>query len=148
MKAGFFFTAVFLLLPAGLYAAGAPQISKQPANATFARSATARFYVSASSPDGGYLTYQWYRSGPFSSQYTNPNSSDKTTITTHNTKIAEAQKSATLTTTTPSTDGYCYYWVEITNHKEGESDASIASNIVCAKIVDKALPDSLMNGDF
>ena len=38
-----------------------PVISRQPANATYAENATARFYVNAHSIDGGYLTYQWYR---------------------------------------------------------------------------------------
>jgi hypothetical protein len=56
MKTAFLSAAFFLASAAGLRAANQPIVTKQPENATFAKGATGRFYVSASSNDGGYLT--------------------------------------------------------------------------------------------
>ncbi|MDR0687473.1 MAG: InlB B-repeat-containing protein, partial [Prevotellaceae bacterium] len=123
-----------------------PAISMQPSNATYAKKATARFYINASSIDGGYLTYKWYCSGPFSTPFTHPNGTNKDQIINHKTKVSVGT-SATLTTTTSTQNGYYYYWVEITNHKDG-AVAAIKSSIVEAKVVDRTLFDAIRNGDF
>jgi hypothetical protein len=91
--------AVFAEDPAS---AAPPSILRQPADATYAENATARFYVSASSPEGGLLTYQWYRSGPFATKYTNPNGDDSAAITGAGTVIANSD-SATITVLTTKT---------------------------------------------
>ena len=144
----FLHTALLLCACGGAaFAAKAPQITKQPADATFAKAATGRFYVSASSLDTGYLTYQWYQSAKFDNAVADPNgTTGKTTITTAS--KSTVGKSATLTITTPATAGYYYYWVEITNHKEGQDDTAVVSRIVQAKVVDRTLPDHLTNGNF
>jgi hypothetical protein len=127
-----------------LYAApGKPVRSRQPANATYPENATARFYVNAHSIDGGYLTYQWYRSQTFGAPQ-----SDLGVIKNNAVTLSEGI-SATLTTKTPAVSGtqYCYYWVRITNYKDGESDF-VESACALAKIVDRELPDHITNGDF
>jgi uncharacterized repeat protein (TIGR02543 family) len=138
------FTGILLMLPlTQLYAAPAkPVISRQPAGATCAKNATARFYVNAYSVDGGYLEYQWYRSGPFVAPEGDINVIKTTNVT------AEGA-AAVLNTTTPNVTGaqYYYYWVKITNIKEGESDF-VESAPAPAKIVDRSLENSLMQGDF
>jgi hypothetical protein len=138
---GFLFT---IILPMTMYAAPAkPVISRQPAGATYSENATARFYVNAYSIDGGYLTYQWYRSQSF-----NAPQSDVNLIKPGATALPEGL-AATLTTTTPAVSGteYYYYWVEITNTKDGESTVE-ESVVAQAKIVDRSLQSQLMNGDF
>ncbi|MDR1724652.1 MAG: hypothetical protein LBR84_12015, partial [Tannerella sp.] len=40
---------------------GGAFVSKQAIGGTFAKNATLRLYIQASSPDGGYVTYQWWR---------------------------------------------------------------------------------------
>ncbi|MDR1723916.1 MAG: hypothetical protein LBR84_08295, partial [Tannerella sp.] len=45
----------------GSGAAGVAVITKQAVGGTFAKDAALRLYIQASSPDGGYLTYQWWR---------------------------------------------------------------------------------------
>ncbi|MDR1135088.1 MAG: hypothetical protein LBL49_02765, partial [Clostridiales Family XIII bacterium] len=72
-------TLAFSVLPEAVFAEGAklPVVLRQPADATYAENATARFYVSASSPEGGYLTYQWYRSEAFPAPVSDPNGDGK-----------------------------------------------------------------------
>ncbi|MDR1723814.1 MAG: hypothetical protein LBR84_07770, partial [Tannerella sp.] len=41
--------------------AGAPTITKQAVGGAFAKNAALRLYIQATSPDDGYLTYQWWR---------------------------------------------------------------------------------------
>jgi hypothetical protein len=143
-----FVGAMLALIPSltTLQAAAPPQIFGQPSAATYSKQAAARFYVNAASVDGGYLTYQWYRSGPFTNPFADPNGADKNAIITHASKYAEGT-TATLTTTTPNVAGYFYYWVEITNYKDGGT-ASIESIFALTKVVDRLLPDELKNGDF
>jgi hypothetical protein len=123
-------------------------IPKHPNDATFARNATGRFYVSASSTDGGYLTYQWYCSGPFADSFDDPNGTDKNTIVDAGQKIEDGTD-ATLTITMPDVAGYYYYWVVITDHAVGKSDvSSLASAIARAKVVDRSLFPALQLGDM
>jgi hypothetical protein len=141
----FAIVSLTMFLPlTSLYAAPAkPVISRQPAGATYAKNATARFYVNAYSVDGGYLEYQWYRSQPFSAPQ-----SDVNIIKTGATPLLGGV-AATLITITPTVTGtqYYYYWVKITNNKNGESDFT-ESSLSQAKIIDKMLPVELKNGDF
>jgi gliding motility-associated-like protein len=135
---------ILLASAAGLQAAIKPIITKNPDNSTFAENVQGRFYVNASSPDGGYLTYQWYRSALFSGQQYNPD-----VIKSGATALPEG-KASILTTTTPdvtATAYYCYYWVEVTNHSAGE-EASAESSIAEAKIANRTLPDHITNSDF
>ncbi|MDR1330416.1 MAG: hypothetical protein LBK23_12530, partial [Oscillospiraceae bacterium] len=128
--------------------AAAPSILRQPADATYAENATARFYVSASSPEGGYLTYQWYRSGPFTEKVNDPSRTDGTAINDPD----STGTSAVLTTKTdaPADAGthYYYYWAEITNNAEGKEPTTTTTRIAEAKIVDRTLKDRVMYGDF
>jgi hypothetical protein len=144
MKTIFFFCIVLAVSFAELQAVNPPQITKQPENGTFAKGATVRFYVNASSTDGGYLTYEWFRSERFPSPLGNPNGTDKTTVTATN--HSEGTR-ATLTTTAPNVAGYYYYRAVITNHKNGLTE-SVESRIVEAKVVDKNLSPTLVLGDF
>ncbi|MDR2296024.1 MAG: hypothetical protein LBD95_04425, partial [Clostridiales Family XIII bacterium] len=122
----------------------APRIVRQPSDGTYSEQATARFYVRASSPDDGYLTYAWYISGPYNAPIPADRTGDLTGV-----KI-EGAESSVLTTLTPAVTGtlYYYYWVEIQNHSGGETSTSLRSRAALAKIVDKALQPQLMNGDF
>ncbi|MDR2138677.1 MAG: hypothetical protein LBP50_03910, partial [Tannerella sp.] len=133
-----------LLLPATAHAqATAPTIERHPSGATYAENATARFYVNAVSTDGGYLEYQWYRSQAFAAPETDP-----AVIKAGAAALAEGH-AATLITTTPAVSGteYYYYWVRITNNKDGSS-AFTESAIAQTKIVDRTLHTALMQGDF
>jgi hypothetical protein len=135
--------AVLLTAAGALQAQNAqkPVIARQPARATCAENATARFYVNAYSTDGGYLTYQWYRSQSFDVPQT-VETVIKAGATTEGT-------AATLITTTPAVSDteYYYYWVEITNHKDGQSAVEVSA-LAQAKIVDRTLEDHIINGDF
>jgi uncharacterized repeat protein (TIGR02543 family) len=136
---------LLLLTLAPLRAAEPPQITKQPVGGTSAKQASVRFYLSAASTDGGYLTYQWYRSGKFNAPVGNPNGVGKITILANS--PTPTGTSATLTTTAPATAGYYYYWVVITNHKDGET-AATESAIVEMEVVNKLLPSHIVLGDF
>ncbi|MDR0566312.1 MAG: hypothetical protein LBG47_04640 [Prevotellaceae bacterium] len=159
------FTLLFaLLLPVALRAQAAvqPYITKHPAAATYAKGAPARFYVSAYSPNDGYLTYQWYRSKNFGSPFTlSPDGGytpeQKNQIKAGATPLPEGDK-AILATTTPTdlsspsnpssdTTTFCYYWVNIKNTKDNATD-STESEFALAKIVNRTLESKLMNGDF
>jgi uncharacterized repeat protein (TIGR02543 family) len=131
------------LLTAQQGLATAPVIARHPAGATYAKEANARFFVNAYSIDSGYLSYQWYRSVAFAAPQT-----DENTIKTGATALPEGT-AATLNTTTPSGSDtqYFYYWVRIANNKNGNSDY-IESAVAQAKIVDRTLHTSLMQGDF
>jgi uncharacterized repeat protein (TIGR02543 family) len=140
-----------LLLPAlalaPLCAANPPQVVRQPTGGTFAKQATVRFYVSAASTDGGYLTYRWYRSQKFSAPLSSPLSeAEKATVVSSKSAVADGA-GATLTATTPDASGYYYYWAEITNTKNGKTEA-IESAIVQAKVVDRTMFTSVQHGDF
>jgi hypothetical protein len=151
----------------GAYAADlppalAPDINLPPADSTYAESAEMRFYVNAASPDGGYLTYQWYRSAEQATAFgDNLTDANKTALRSEKVDIADIDggKSATATPTSPTVSGtkYYYYWVEITNNKDinGDGDttdtgeqATTESRFAKAKIVDRTLPVALVNGDF
>ncbi|MDR2814975.1 MAG: MBG domain-containing protein, partial [Prevotellaceae bacterium] len=136
------------LLPAPLCAAAEDAklvVERHPTDATFSKNATARFYVNAYSLNDGLLEYQWYRSQLFDTIMPKNDPAVKASPTPLSEGIY-----ATLTTTTPSGFSgtkYCYYWVEITNHKEGNRTV-LESEVAMAKIVDKTLAPQLMNGDF
>jgi hypothetical protein len=138
--------------PVKVHAADQPTITMQPENATFTKGTTdakGRFYVNASSTDGGYLTYQWYCVGPVASPYPNPNGTNRLTIlgSTKTTITDGSVTNATLTFTTPDASGYYYYWAEITNHKNGTTE-SIESGIAEAKVVNRTLQAQIVNGGF
>jgi uncharacterized repeat protein (TIGR02543 family) len=141
--AGILFTLIQPPTPLSAAAAD-PVITRPPAGATYSAGAKARFYVNASSTDGGYLTYQWYRSQEFSAPQTNETDKKAGAIALGD--------SATLITTTPipTVPGtkYFYYWVEITNNKADGDTKTIESTIVQAKIVDRTLHTELMEGNF
>jgi hypothetical protein len=152
-----------------------PLISLNPADATYAKSATLRAHVNAMSPDGGYLTYKWYISGKYNNPLDGENAdhtlsdSQKTAIKTGAAEIAD-QTSAILTATTPSEAGYYYYWAVITNNKDANDDGLISgddetalheTSFATIKIIGRSskntaekyntyqyLYPSLQNGDF
>jgi hypothetical protein len=139
-----FLTSVTFLQLTLLYGSPVkPVIARQPAGATYSKNATARFYVNAYSIDGGYLEYQWYRSAPFSAPQSGAN-----TVKAGATALAGGVE-AMLITTTPAVDGttYYYYWVKITNNKNGDSDF-VESSFALTKVVNRTLHTSLMQGDF
>jgi hypothetical protein len=145
----FFIKTVFtglllLIISSALYAAPEkPVISRQPAGATYSERATARFYVNAYSIDGGYLTYQWYRSQLFGAAQTDP------AVIKNGAVALPEGRGATIITATPEVSGtqYCYYWVKITNIKAGES-VSVESAVAQTKIADRKMPDHIINGDM
>ena len=99
-------TAIPKLRAAGIYAIGAlpasaaePAIISQPQGAEAAAGADVRLSVAASAPDGGTLTYQWYKG--------------TTSSTTGGTAVPGATGSE-LTADTASA-GTAYYWCEVTN---------------------------------
>ncbi|MDR2671682.1 MAG: hypothetical protein LBC26_08195, partial [Oscillospiraceae bacterium] len=146
----------------------APQFTRHPSDSTYAKGANARFYVRAASTDGGYLTYQWYRSQP----YTEPLAATGSALSeeqkqaiknedSNPTALSDAEGAATsvLTTVTPDVTGvtYYYYWVEVTNHKDmnGDEDADDPGETVArdsafalTKVVDRTLFTSVQHGDF
>jgi hypothetical protein len=142
--------------------ASAPSILRQPADATYAENATARFYVSASSPDNGYLTYQWYVYKSNTGKMPDPNVNDYDDIIASSTKIENSESignsatSAVLTTLTPTSTEtgthWYYYWAEVTNNFIDEDNTKttkdITTRIAEAKIVDRTLEDHITNGDF
>ncbi|MDR0413860.1 MAG: gliding motility-associated C-terminal domain-containing protein [Prevotellaceae bacterium] len=116
-----------------------PDVTKQPSDGTSTKGATIRLFVNASSADGGYLTYQWYRSIQYATAQV-----DRSAVT--GSPLQEGTR-ATLTTETLPNAGYYYYWVVVTNHKNGQV-ASTTSDTAEVKVVDRELLDHLTNGDF
>ncbi len=94
------------LRAAGIYAIGAlpasasaPAIVSQPQAAEVAAGTAVKLSVAASAPDGGTLTYQWYKG--------------TTSSTADGTKIAGATGSEVTADTAAA--GTAYYWCEVTN---------------------------------
>jgi len=91
----------------GLVNAKQPNITTHPAGATYTQNATATaLSVTASSPDGGVLTYQWYSN------------------TANDTTSGSSIGSATLISYTPPTTaiGTTYYYVVVTNEIPDNGD--------------------------
>ncbi|MDR1814509.1 MAG: hypothetical protein LBR18_06635, partial [Tannerella sp.] len=133
---------------------GGAYISKQAVGGTFAKSASLRLYIQASSPDGGYVTYQWWRTQDTVPQavvnsYANPlsNANILDIKTNYNAVAVADETEATLTNTTPSIKGNYYYWCELGNVTATDTGYN-ASLPALVKIVDRTLPEKLMNGDF
>jgi hypothetical protein len=80
--------------------AGAPTISAQPANSSKTESQTATFSVTAASPDGGTLSYQWNKNGTPIDTATNT-SAKTASLTLSN--ITQASDSATYTVVVTNT---------------------------------------------
>jgi fibronectin type 3 domain-containing protein len=99
----------------------APTISVQPQNATYAPGDTpVALFVTAASPDGGTLSYQWHSRDGSSSPWT-------------------AISAATATSYTPSTAtlGTVYYYVVITNTNagvDGNTTATANSGVATVQI--------------
>jgi hypothetical protein len=113
--------------------AQAPVISVQPKSATYAQNASPiALTVSATSPDGGTLSYQWYSN-------TTDSNSGGTALSV----------GATTETYTPPTDtiGTIYYYVVVTNTNNsvnGNKTESVASNtarIEVATLVNAQAPN-------
>ena len=150
------------LTPPVYAAAGVPLIIAPPSDATYSKNAPARFSVSAVSPDGGSLTYQWYISIAYDRQQDAPNVTGKTAITTQSVPLTNdantsGATSAVLLTKTPTFSDaaahkYYYYWCEVTNHKfeNGAMVPSVpnVSYLATVKVVNRTLPDHLVLGDL
>jgi hypothetical protein len=97
--------------------AAQPIISAQPTSKSVSVGGTANLNVTAYSPDSGMLSYQWYSN------------------TTSNTSGATAISGATssLYSTPIMTIGMKYYYVIITNMKNGIS-LTVTSSIVCVTV--------------
>ena len=102
--------------------AGAPTISTQPANKTFTYKDTATaLTVSAASPDGGALSYQWWSTA----SNTSPGSGGSA--------ISGAQSASYTPPTTAA--GTFYYYVVVTNTKTGiNGTPTAATNSNCAAV--------------
>jgi hypothetical protein len=152
--------------------AAAPAVTKQPVlKSTYAKDADMRLYISAQSVDGGYLTYQWHMSGryaaPFSTNAdgTLPDTAkadirngDGIDITAGITPGAvQGETKATFSGTSANTEGYYYYWCEITNNADTDGDGvvsgtdestTIDSAFAMVHVVNRTLETELKNGDF
>jgi hypothetical protein len=144
--------------------AAAPQFTRHPADSTYAQTASARFYVRAASTDGGYLTYQWYRSEGYDEPLGTGGvlSDDEQQAIKESSVAIDAEDSGTfsvLTTTTPTVEDttWYYYWVTVVNHKDlsGDGDTDDPgeavphdSALALTKVVARTLPDHITNGDF
>ncbi|MDR2108383.1 MAG: hypothetical protein LBP28_02845, partial [Coriobacteriales bacterium] len=101
--------------------AAVPQFSRHPADATYSEEAPTRFYVRADSTDGGYLSYQWYRSqaypDPVADAATSTTVQDAIKKTGTALPASAGGTSSVLRDTTPAVDAttYYYYWVTVTN---------------------------------
>jgi hypothetical protein len=133
---------------------GGAYISKQAVGGTFAKSASLRLYIQASSPDGGYVTYQWWRTqdtvpqavvNSYASPLSNANILD--IKTNYNAVSIDDGTGARLTTATPSIYGNYYYWCELQNVTETDTGYNAATPVL-VKIVDRTLEAKLMNGGF
>jgi hypothetical protein len=143
----------FALPVAAADTAGNAMINGQPADSTYSREAPARFSVSAMSPDGGNLTYAWYRSIAYDNIITDANGGGKNAIVATKNQVnggAPLGTASVLLTDTPAVAGkYYYYWCEVTNHKGGTDQTTpTISNLALVKLVDRKLPTALVNGDM
>ncbi|MCL2883043.1 MAG: RICIN domain-containing protein, partial [Coriobacteriia bacterium] len=92
---------------------GAPKVSAQPASAVYYVKQTATaLKVTAASPDGGTLSYQWY---------------SNTTNSTTGAKLLTGQTKATYTPPTTKA-GVTYYFCKVTNKNTGTSPGTKAVN--------------------
>ncbi|MDR2672597.1 MAG: Ig-like domain repeat protein [Coriobacteriales bacterium] len=146
--------------------AAAPQFTHNPADSVYSEAASGRFYVRASSIDGGYLSYQWYRSQAYDAPQNKTQNADAikatgTAFTADNPDPilkADGTKS-TLDFTTPTVEAttYYYYWTTVTNHVDSNGNDTttdpgetnyLDSGIAEVKVVNKTLSPSLVLGDF
>ncbi|MBD5438502.1 MAG: hypothetical protein HDR37_08070 [Treponema sp.] len=112
------------LLAAGIYAIGAlppsaanPVVVSQPEDIEVAKGESAKVSVIASAPDGGKLTYKWYK--------------NTTSSTTVGTAVSDATDAELAVDT--SSEGTAYYYCEITNTLNNTT-ATIKTNAVAVKI--------------
>jgi uncharacterized repeat protein (TIGR02543 family) len=145
-----------------LAVAEAPSISKHPVlSSTYSLLAPMRMYLNASSPDSGYLTYQWYQSPKYTTAFPTESNGSLPAATVATIKAASGTiggaDGATLDITSPNAAGFYYYYAKVTNHKDlnGDGDSldagettTIDSAVALAKVVDRSLEPKLMNGDF
>lgn len=111
--------------------ASSPVISVQPHNVTGNSGKEVNLSVSASSTDGGTLTYQWYRE-----------SSESGTGT------AIAGATASTYTAPTDTQGTTYYYCVVTNTIEDNGDRGIKSDSVKTYVVSVEIDDSLPSYDI
>jgi hypothetical protein len=146
--------------------AEAPQIPLPPADSTYASNADARFYVRATSVDGGYLSYTWHRSTGYPAPQDKNAHADAIMATGEEFDPASGELSlkadgsrSILTVKTPTVEGtaYYYYWVTVTNHKDTNGDGDTLdpgetnernTGLAEVKVVARTLFDSVRNGDF
>ena len=110
-----------------LFDAKAPLITSQPAGGSYPEGAAVVLRVTASSPDGGTLSYQWY--------------SNDTGSNTAGTLISEATGPTYSVPTNVQSE--LYYYVVITNTNtpvNGTTTAETASNAVQVKVIFNAKP--------
>ncbi|MDR2109416.1 MAG: hypothetical protein LBP28_08190, partial [Coriobacteriales bacterium] len=140
-----------------------PQFTLDLSDATYSSEAATRFYVRAESTDGGYLTYQWHRSGGYDAPQAGAGDGGAAdaAIKTNPINFAQGEggTSSVLSAAAPAVEQttYFYYWVTVTNHRDangngttdelGESTAK-DSALACVKVVNRTLEPKLMNGDF
>ena len=96
--------------------AGTPSISGQPSSSTVTAGATASFSITASSPDGGSLGYQWQRSTDGGSNFSNVTTGSGGTTASYTTE-----------TTTTGMSNYRYRCV-VTNTKANNNTFTITPN--------------------
>jgi hypothetical protein len=144
----------------------APYIAKSPADGVFAKGATLRLYLSAASTDGGFLTYQWWRS-PLKAEALVPAGgggvlSDEQILALkadpNKVAISEADggKKSILQTSAGSQAGYYYYWATVTNNLDKNNSGDIIPDeqtsadtfVAEVRVVDRTLPSALANGKF
>jgi uncharacterized repeat protein (TIGR02543 family) len=105
-------TAVITVNPVSLVNAQAPLISVQPRGGTFFLGAAATLSVTATSPDGGELSYQWH---------SRANSESPWTAITGATGASYAPPT--------SAKGTVYYYARVTNTNNGVNGTKTASTI-------------------
>ncbi len=106
-------------------AAQTPNITKQPANATYTYGATATdLSVAATSTDGGTISYQWYKNSKNS--------------TTGGTAIAGATKATYRPATSATGTTYYYCIVTNTNRKVLTTTAVTKNSNIVSVVVNKA----------
>ncbi|MDR2163312.1 MAG: hypothetical protein LBO70_05150, partial [Clostridiales Family XIII bacterium] len=162
--------------PQAEQAAEPPHFAQPPSDSTYSKDADARFYVRAESRDGGYLTYQWYRSAAYSETSYSTIAAEIKTLGGLSDETENAIKAggaafekggaafggntdadgtkSILTCKTPDDEGvnYYFYWVTVTNHKDigggAVATAELDSELATVKVVDRKLFDAVQYGDF